>query len=189
MSQYTKEHIVTKTIELAEKKPLTKITVKEIAQESGVTRNAFYYYFHDIFDVFTYYIDSHIQELIDRPYGGNVEGIFFDLIEMLLRHKRLWQNLYKTLGHEELERITASKLEELIKLAVNRIEPNFSIPGLDLEIICTFYRKALFGIFIEWMMDRRHDSDEQIRASLERIKVIFSGQVELILMNCRRSCE
>ena len=65
MSQYTKEHIVTKTIELAEKKPLTKITVKEIAQESGVTRNAFYYYFHDIFDVFTYYIDSHIQELID----------------------------------------------------------------------------------------------------------------------------
>ena len=51
MSQLTRKAIMKCTLELAEKKSLKKITVKDIADECGITRSTFYYHFSDIYDV------------------------------------------------------------------------------------------------------------------------------------------
>lgn len=45
MSQLTRKAIMKCTLELAEKKSLKKITVKDIADECGITRSTFYYHF------------------------------------------------------------------------------------------------------------------------------------------------
>ena len=36
---------------IAEKKPLQKITVRDIVDDCGINRNTFYYYFRDIYEV------------------------------------------------------------------------------------------------------------------------------------------
>ena len=51
MSQLTRRAIIECTLNLAEKKPLRKITVKDIVSACGITRNTFYYHFHDIYEV------------------------------------------------------------------------------------------------------------------------------------------
>ena len=58
-----------------------------------------------------------------------------------------------------------------------------SIPALDLEIICTFYGEAVFGILAHWMKDNRFDTKEQLKYSLERIRVLFDGQLETLIKN------
>lgn len=45
MSQLTRKAIMKCTLELAEKKSLKKITIKDIADECGITRSTFYYHF------------------------------------------------------------------------------------------------------------------------------------------------
>ena len=48
MPTFTKTAIKATFISLLNKKPLNKITVKEIVEECGINRNSFYYHFDDI---------------------------------------------------------------------------------------------------------------------------------------------
>ena len=48
MSQITKRALEQSLKNLLAKKPLTKITVNEIAEDCGINRMTFYYHFKDI---------------------------------------------------------------------------------------------------------------------------------------------
>ena len=58
-----------------------------------------------------------------------------------------------------------------------------TLSAFDLEIISTFYEEAVFGIFVRWLHDSRFDSPEELKYSLERIRVLFEGQLELLINN------
>ena len=51
MSQVTKRALEQSLKHLLLKKPLTKITVGEIAEDCGINRMTFYYHFKDIYDL------------------------------------------------------------------------------------------------------------------------------------------
>ena len=50
MSQITKRAIEQSLKNLLAKKPLTKITINDIAEDCGINRMTFYYHFKDIYD-------------------------------------------------------------------------------------------------------------------------------------------
>ena len=51
MSQVTKRALEQSLKNLLLKKPLTKITVNDIAEDCGINRMTFYYHFKDIYDL------------------------------------------------------------------------------------------------------------------------------------------
>lgn len=51
MSQITKRAIEQSLKNLLLKKPLTKITINDIAEDCGINRMTFYYHFKDIYDL------------------------------------------------------------------------------------------------------------------------------------------
>lgn len=51
MSQVTKRALEQSLKNLLLKKPLTKITINDIAEDCGINRMTFYYHFQDIFDL------------------------------------------------------------------------------------------------------------------------------------------
>lgn len=51
MSQVTKRALDQSLKNLLLKKPLTKITVNDIAEDCGINRMTFYYHFKDIYDL------------------------------------------------------------------------------------------------------------------------------------------
>ena len=51
MANLTKKAIAASVIRLLEKKPIDKITIREITDDCGMTRNTFYYHFQDIYDL------------------------------------------------------------------------------------------------------------------------------------------
>ena len=51
MPSFTKKAIVESFLRLAGKKPLDKITVRDIVDDCGINRNTFYYHFQDIYAV------------------------------------------------------------------------------------------------------------------------------------------
>ena len=53
-SEITREKIADAFCELASGKPISRISVREIAQKSGVTTVSFYHYFRDTFLVVDY---------------------------------------------------------------------------------------------------------------------------------------
>ena len=85
MSQLTRKAIMKCTLELAEKKSLKKITIKDIADECGITRSTFYYHFSDIYDV----LDGVVQAKIDEFKGK------YGLIFLMQEEESGWKNMLR----------------------------------------------------------------------------------------------
>ena len=179
---YTKNRIYECALELAAKKPMNKITIRDIITECKITRSTFYYHFHDIYDVFTSFVDNRMDELLMRADSDSEDSVF-DFLEMAAGYKSVWLNLYNSLGHEKLSRFAASRLERLILLSISKEYDLETIPAHDLEIICTFYEEAVFGIFVRWLIDGKFDDSDDLKHSLDRIRTLFDGQLELLIKN------
>ena len=173
MSQLTKRAIIDCTLDLAEKKSFRKITVRDIVTACGITRNTFYYYFHDIYDVIDQALEEQTAGLVGAE-GAEWESAIFSLIEFAARRKRVWRNLYRSIGHEETARFIMSRLHSVI----------------DEYIITSFYEEALFGIMARWLEDGHTDgnSTEMVKY-IRRIECIFAGNLHLAVQNAERTPE
>ena len=78
-SARTKEDFAKSIKQILTYKTLDKITVKEIVDDSGMTRQTFYRYFHDKYDLVNWYFDKLAQQTIKKM------GISLTLEEGLIK--------------------------------------------------------------------------------------------------------
>ena len=68
--QITKRAITESFRALLAVKPLDKITVRDIVEDCGLTRNTFYYHYEDIYDLLSDVLESEIERALSVPAGG-----------------------------------------------------------------------------------------------------------------------
>ena len=70
--QKTRQNIFQAFIELREKYPLEKITVKELTERAQISKQTFYLHYRDMYDLSERIEQSMIQEMLkERPYPEN----------------------------------------------------------------------------------------------------------------------
>ena len=69
MSQTTKRALAQSLKKLLQTKPLSKITINDIAEDCGVSRMTFYYHFKDIYDL----VEWACIESATRALAGRVK--------------------------------------------------------------------------------------------------------------------
>ena len=184
MSQSTKKAIVETTLNLAKRRPISKITVRDIVEACGITRNTFYYHFHDIYDV----LECAIEVELDTWKGmsdKDSDTALFALIDFFVSYKRVWVNLYKSVGHDQLGRYVSKLLREALIERIRREAENMNVAESDFRLLCVFYEEALLGIFFRWLKDdRADDCHEELAEVISRMRMIFEGQVRHCLQNC-----
>lgn len=186
MSVHTKQDIIDTTLMLAKKKPINKISIKMLCEECGITRNTFYYYFHDIFDVFDTILSSEISRL-ENASREEYDEILFDIIGNVLQYKKVWVNFYNAIGHERLSQYVSTHLHKMFVeyLRVKASDEAFS--ELDLAIITTFFEEALVGVLIRWLTGSNYSDSDEMKMIAHRIHVLFDGSIELMLKNSKKN--
>ncbi len=186
MAQLTKRAIIETTLRLLEKKPLQKITVRDIVDACGITRNTFYYYFHDIYDVFDAYVSMEIEQKTEEV-EGDYDRLLFELVFFCVENKKIWSNLYRALGREQLSAYILKRLHAIIMNRLSQECSSGTVAESDLEIISAFYEEALVGIMMRWLRDdKKSRSPEEIRRLMERVSILFSGQLHALLENVKK---
>lgn len=145
MSQLTRKAIMKCTLELAEKKSLKKITVKDIADECGITRSTFYYHFSDIYDVLDGVVQAKIDEF-NEEYNGEMDKVLMRFIEYSIIHRKVWANLFDTFD---------------LSIRVGRTKifaNNITIPGDKEAVDLTFYNEK--GEQVEALKNSGSNFDE-----------------------------
>ena len=182
MSVNTRTQIVAATLLLAESKPLNRITVRDIVDACGITRNTFYYYFHDIFDVF----DSIVEEELDRVENASLEeldSVIFGIITRMVQYKKVWKNLLKTVGQEKLTDYVSKRLHRIFMRYLKIMTDDCPIEEQDMQIISIFFEEALMGVLIHWLKSDIPSTPEDMAAVAERISVLFKGNLDLLVHN------
>ena len=175
MAHGTRQAIIDCTLQLAAKKPLNRISVREITEGCNVTRNTFYYHFHDIYEVVTSFFEEEAMTIFNEPLP--LETRILNFIGLCTGYKGVWQNLYKAIGYEQFSGYIVSHIHTLLLRAIG----NKPYPPEDLELVCAFYEEAICGALMRWLRSRRKLSPEDVMQMLNRAKFLFEGQIEAAL--------
>ena len=176
MLNITERALLQALCELLEEHPLDRVNVKDITDKCGLTRNTFYYHFHDIYDALNCYFEEEIKQLLSRYEDDEdwTDG-FLEALEFVYDHKTMIEHIYKFVDSFELR----NYLDSIIfKYALTVIDKEFRKTSYDnrvKEIAADFYTNALLGATVKWIADGMKDKPENMAALYSSV---FYGTVE-----------
>ncbi|MDD6261593.1 MAG: TetR family transcriptional regulator [Clostridiales bacterium] len=119
--QLTKSAIRESFVKLLEERSFDKITVKSIVEDCGLTRNTFYYYYEDIYDILDDILTDEITRCLELAAEGrrwrDAFSVFSDFLE---KKPKLVFHLVKSPKWEELKVYLARAMERAVDANIDR---------------------------------------------------------------------
>ena len=161
MAADMKQTIAQAAKNLLMEKNVKKLTVKDIVEECQITRQAFYYHFEDIPDLFRWMIREYTKIMFQEVSSkGNAEDglrcFFLMAINALPYAKRGMDSNYG----DELERILRQYLQEFFVAIAEKHEYYKQCNAADTKIILRYHSLAVFGLLHEWTEEDTEHLDE-----------------------------
>lgn len=181
----TKQAVSDAFFRIASTRSPEKITVRDIVEECGVTRNTFYYYFRDVYDVIEdafLSIASGIEE--QKNPAEHLSDTLMGLADFLYSHRAAMRNICSAIGRdafrEDLSRAVDKVLLDALK---DRARDYPSVGEEDLRLLAAGFREAMLGLLLDWLQstDPRHP-----RTILARFAELHEGTIPTLLKNASR---
>lgn len=165
ISLKTKQAMVASLKKIAEKKPLSKITISELCNDCGINRKTFYYHFEDIYALVRWMLEQEALDVVREfdPLTDYKELIHF-LINYVDTNNHILSCIYDTMGREGMKRIFLSDFKVCVNVIIEGIEKdiNANISSDYRKFLCDFYTNALSGVLIDWFLNRSIRSREEM---------------------------
>lgn len=179
-ANFTKKAIIEAFLTLVAKKPLSKITVKDIVDECGINRNTFYYHFQDIYALVDEYFLSEAEDMLKSVKDGKSwTDVFIDFAEGLEKERSIVMNFYRNLGKEQFGKYLNTISESFISRMLHSMNGSEQLSDADKKLICSFYSHAFCGVCFEWL---EGGMKENGRAFVLRLKNIFEPSLKASLI-------
>ena len=182
MASFTKSAIKGSFLKLLSDRPLSQITVKDIASDCGINRNTFYYYFSDIPQLIEEIFTEDLEAIILRyPTVEKIEDCLEAVIDSALSKKRAVLHIYNSANREIYEQYLWNVCDHVISKYIYTILNGRKISDNDIEVIKKYLESDGFGIVSGWL---RTGMSDDIRGTLLRICEIKKGMVEEMISRC-----
>lgn len=183
MAAFTKLVIMRVFENLLSVKPLEKITVKDITDQCGISRNTFYYHYQDIYQVFKAYIDYSLEEIfkfLQQENEKDQDHICEKAVEFLENHRTIFENILRSAKSEEVHKILDDGSSRFFRYVIDRVGEGIDSEPEDREMICAMCQYAVGGIMHEWL-SRENADKKSLSDILMRSNYLFGGGLERAL--------
>lgn len=183
MAAFTKIVIMRVFEELLASKQLDKITVKDVTDRCGISRNTFYYHYQDIYQVFQAYIDYSLEEIfkfLQQENEKDQDRICEKAVEYLENHRTIFENLLRSVKSEEVRKILDDCSNRFFHYVINKVGEGIDSEPEDRELICAMCQHAVGGIMHEWL-SRENADKKSLSDILMRANYLFGGGLERAL--------
>lgn len=184
MPNFTTKAIKDSFLKLLNQRPLNQITVKDIVEDCGISRNSFYYHFEDIPSLVERIITEEADRIIkDYPTIDSIEKCLDVAIRFAIENKKAAYHIYNSANSAMYVQHTLDVCEYVVKTYINTAFPEIPVSEEDKKIIIRFYKCVCFGQIIDWLNSGMKDD---IITSFKRLCELKKGTVEELL---RKSAE
>ena len=183
MAAFTKLVIMRVFENLLSVKPLEKITVKDITDQCGISRNTFYYHYQDIYQVFKAYIDYSLEEIfkfLQQENEKDQDHICEKAVEFLENHRTIFENIIRSAKSDEVHKILDDGSSRFFRYVIDRVGEGIDSEPEDREMICAMCQHAVQGIMYEWLSREKTDK-KSLSDILMRANYLFGGGLERAL--------
>ena len=138
--------------ELLTKKRTKKLTVKDIVEECGITRQTFYYHFQDIYDLLDWTLQEDIHRLIVNEIElDNWEESIAALVAYMQANRLLILNAFHSLERDTLEREVFKLLSPLLHRLFSAQSGFDRLCEADQDFIVSVYGLGIAGLLLRWI--------------------------------------
>ena len=179
MSQITKRALEQSLKNLLLKKPLTKITINDIAEDCGINRMTFYYHFKDIYDLVEWSCLEDARNALEekKTYETWQQG-FIQLFEAVQENKPFIMNVYRCVHREQVEKYLKPLVDNLLLGVINEEAAGMTVREEDKTFIAQVYSYMFVGLMLDWIRD---DMRENPEALVNRLALVLKGTVSQAL--------
>ena len=184
MLQRTKNAIRQIFMKLLTERPFDKITIGDIAQRSEITRNAFYYYYQDIYalveDIFALELERFAQQAASYD---SWQDAFRTAITFALNNRRAVLHIYQSSSRETLERYYRQTILTAMTDFIHMVAQGLDVPEGKITALSRFYAAALEGLTSQWLRD---GMTEDLAPFIADLGELLDGNIRLSLERCVR---
>ena len=168
-----KETIAEAARTLLMEKRKKKLTVKDIVDECSITRQAFYYHFEDIPELFRWIIERDTEKLLKSSQAledpeQRLRYFFLEAINALPYVKRSMQSSYR----DELGRLLTENIYRLFERVIEDGGLYRSCTRLEVRLIMRYHCNAILGLLREWT----DEDTKNLDAIVHQVYLLMTGR-------------
>lgn len=179
MSQVTKRALEQSLKNMLKKKPLTKITINDIAEDCGINRMTFYYHFKDIYDLVEWVCLEDARRALEekKTYETWQQGLL-QIFELVRENKLFVMNVYRCVHQEQVEKYVKPLVDQLVMEIIREEIGTMTVLEEDKEFIARVYSYVFVGIMLDWIKEEMQGDPERI---VERVGILMKGTIGEVL--------
>ena len=183
MSQVTKRALEQSLKNLLMKKPLTKITVGDIADDCGINRMTFYYHFKDIYDLVEWSCLEDAKRALDekKTYETWQQGLL-QIFEAVQENKPFILNVYRCVHREQVEKYLQPIVDRLLLGVIDEEADGMAVRDEDKRFIAQIYSYIFIGLMLDWIKD---DMREDPQPTVDKLAKLIKGSMAEALSRFR----
>lgn len=173
MAQKTEKAIADALKKLLAKRPLSKITISDIANECGINRMTFYYHYRDVYDLIETIADEELKGALEgkRTLADWQEGVL-KLMTVMKKDKAFYTGVYNSLERDKTIDYIHDLISDLLKEGVDQLPSIGNASAENVQFIVDFYAYAFCGILLQWV---RRGMREEPAVLVERMGKLGKG--------------
>ncbi len=183
MSDLTKRALEQSLKNLLLQKPLSKITISDIADDCGINRMTFYYHFKDIYDLIEWSCEEDARKALEgkKTYDTWQQGLL-QIFEAVQENKVFILNVYRSISREQVENYLYKLTYQLLIGVVHEQAEGMSVREEDQDFIATVYKYAFVGLMLDWI---KNDMKADPALLVDRLAAVIHGNVAAALERLR----
>ena len=183
MSQVTKRALEQSLKNLLLKKPLTKITVGDIAEDCGINRMTFYYHFKDIYDLVEWSCLEDAKRALDEKKTCDTwqQGLL-QIFEAVQQNKPFIMNVYRCVHKEQVEKYLTPLVDDLLLGVIDEEADKIPTRDEDKQFIAQIYSYIFIGLMLDWIKDDMRQDPQKI---VDRLAKLIKGSISEALSRFR----
>lgn len=171
MSEVTKRALEQSLKNLLLKKPLTKITISDIAEDCGINRMTFYYHFKDIYDLVEWSCLEDAKKALEgkKTHDTWQEG-FLQIFQAVQDNKPFIMNVYRCVERAQVERYLKPLADNLLRNVIEEESADIAVRDEDKDFIAQIYTYIFVGLMLDWIAD---DMKEEPKVIVDKLAILM----------------
>ncbi len=154
MPDFTVRAIKASFMKLLNERPLNKITVKDIADDCGISRNSFYYHFEDVPALMRVLMKDALNDLTEKyPTMDTFKDCIRYSLEFTLKNKKAMMHVYNSTAREIFEKYLWETCEYCVATYIDKYFGSYGTDEETRRIVTAFYENLLYGHVSRWLYD------------------------------------
>ena len=183
MSKLTQKAIKESFVKLVDKKPIDRITIKDITDECGISRNTFYYHYSDLPALVEELLMDSAEEVMQKyPTIDSLEDGIKIAAGFVLDNRRAVRHIYNSPHRYIYERCLMKVCRRAVASYFEMAVPESYLCGEERELMIDYYKCLCYGFISDWCENGMKDSYANDFSKLINIRsrMLGSGSTDLL---------